>query len=144
MYSTNPINGVAKSPTAPQRQTAENAKPARGESPQVSVETDMNPEAVKVEVQGLGQAPPKGQGEMSESAARPQESVERIHDMVKQANERTSAVKFEIEHDRNNELIVKIVNKNSGDIVREIPPEEIRNMTDKLEELRGILFKNIL
>ncbi len=144
MYSTNPINGVAKSPTAPQRQTAENAKPAGGEVPQVSVEADMSPEAVKVELQRVGQSPARGQGQASESAARPQEAVERIHDMVQQANERTSAVKFEIEHDRNNDLVVKIVNKNSGDVVREIPPEEIRNMADKLEELRGILFKNTL
>ncbi len=35
---------------------------------------------------------------------------------------------------------IKIVDKDSGDVIREIPPEEVRKLAEKLDEMVGILF----
>ncbi len=35
---------------------------------------------------------------------------------------------------------IKIVDKDSGKIIREIPPEEVRKLAEKLDEMVGVLF----
>ena len=35
---------------------------------------------------------------------------------------------------------IKIVDKETGDVIREIPPEEVRKLAEKLDEMVGILF----
>ena len=35
---------------------------------------------------------------------------------------------------------IKIVDRDSGKVVREIPPEELRKLAEKLDEMVGILF----
>ena len=142
MNSTNPIDGVAKSPTAPQRPVPEKAKTTRRIAPEVAEDLGSFSEATKVHVQGLLPAPASNQ-QLTQAAARPEDAVARIHEMIEKANQRVSAVDFEIAHDKGNELIVKVVNKESGDIIREIPPEEIRNMMEQLSQLRGLLFENV-
>ncbi|MFW6303066.1 MAG: flagellar protein FlaG [Candidatus Sumerlaeota bacterium] len=139
MNSTSPIDGVAKSPTAPQRPVPEKAKQPRRFAPEVADEVQTFSEAAMVHVQKQ----PALKKEVPEAAARPEDAVERIHEMVEKANQRVSAVDFEIAHDKGNELIVKVVNKESGDVIREIPPEAIRKMTEHLSELRGLLFKDV-
>ena len=39
-----------------------------------------------------------------------------------------------------NRFIVKIADKQSGEIVREIPPEALLNFARHLQELKGLLF----
>ena len=41
------------------------------------------------------------------------------------------------------DLIVKIVDRDSGEIVREIPPEDLRELTKHLNELRGNLVDTL-
>ncbi len=42
--------------------------------------------------------------------------------------------------DETGQTYIKIVDKESGDIIREIPPEEVRKLAEKLDEMVGILF----
>ncbi len=42
--------------------------------------------------------------------------------------------------DETGQTYVKIVDKETGDIIREIPPEEVRKLAEKLEEMVGILL----
>ena len=49
----------------------------------------------------------------------------------------------ELKFDRDqetNEAYIKIVDKDSGDVVREIPPEALRKLAEKMDEMVGILF----
>ena len=39
-----------------------------------------------------------------------------------------------------NRFVVKIADKSSGEIIREIPPERLLNFAKHLQELKGILF----
>lgn len=42
--------------------------------------------------------------------------------------------------DRTGEPVVQVLDPASGDVIRQIPPEELLEIRGKLEELRGILF----
>lgn len=49
----------------------------------------------------------------------------------------------ELKFDRDqetDEAYIKIVDKDSGDIVREIPPETLRKLAEKIDDMVGILF----
>ena len=49
------------------------------------------------------------------------------------------SVSFEI-YDNTGELVVKVINSDTKEVIRQIPPEELLKFRDKLEELRGVLF----
>ncbi len=41
---------------------------------------------------------------------------------------------------RNNNIAVKVVERNSGDVIREIPPKELQQLAEKLDEMIGLIF----
>ena len=45
----------------------------------------------------------------------------------------------QFENNENEELIVKIVDRESGDIIRQLPPEELLELSKRLDELTGNL-----
>jgi flagellar protein FlaG len=47
-------------------------------------------------------------------------------------------LKFEI-HDKTKEVMVKIINDESGEVLKEIPPKKMLDMVAKLWEIAGIL-----
>jgi len=49
----------------------------------------------------------------------------------------TSEVSF---HKKTNQIMVKILDKDSGEVIREIPPEKTLDMVAKLMEIAGILI----
>lgn len=49
------------------------------------------------------------------------------------------SLKFEI-HESTERVLVKVVDKDSGDIIREIPPEKILDMIDKMKNMVGLLI----
>lgn len=68
--------------------------------------------------------------------------ADRIRESVTKIQQRATALRFDIE-ENDGEVLVRVVNRESGEMVREIPPEQIRNMMDKLEDLRGVIFKDV-
>lgn len=48
---------------------------------------------------------------------------------------------FKVEED-SGKTVVQMVDKETGKLIRQIPPESLVQMRAKLEELRGILFDN--
>lgn len=48
------------------------------------------------------------------------------------------SVRFEME-DKTNQMVVRLVDVESGDMIRQIPPEELIDLTEVLQELRGSL-----
>jgi flagellar protein FlaG len=50
-----------------------------------------------------------------------------------------TSLNFEI-HEKTGELVVKVVDRNTSEVIRQIPREELLKLHDKLEELRGVLF----
>ena len=43
-------------------------------------------------------------------------------------------------HQRTGDIMVKVISKNDGKVVREIPSEELLNLAAKMQDMMGILF----
>ena len=43
-------------------------------------------------------------------------------------------------HSSTGNIMVKVISKESGQIIREIPPEELLNLAAKMEQMTGALF----
>ena len=43
-------------------------------------------------------------------------------------------------HNKTGNLMVKVISKEDGKTIREIPPEELLNLAARMEELSGVLF----
>lgn len=43
-------------------------------------------------------------------------------------------------HEETNRMMVRVIDSESGEIIREIPPEQLLNIVAKMHELLGLLF----
>jgi len=43
-------------------------------------------------------------------------------------------------HKKTGETVVKVVDKDTGKLIRQIPPQELLDLADKLKDMMGILF----
>lgn len=68
--------------------------------------------------------------------------AKRISEAIADAESRTNSVAFRVDNE-NGEVIVKIVNKESGDVIREIPSDEVRNIKDRIQELKGMFISDV-
>jgi flagellar protein FlaG len=66
------------------------------------------------------------------------ELVESVQSYLADLNTRLS---FEV-YDKTGELVVKVINRDTQEVIRQIPSEELLKLHDKLEELRGVLFND--
>ncbi len=66
-----------------------------------------------------------------------QSAVEQTQKFVSTANK---DIQFKVD-DRFDRMIVKVVDRETGEVVREIPSEEMLKMAQALEKLQGLLVK---
>lgn len=52
------------------------------------------------------------------------------------------SVRFENDSE-NGEMVVKVVDRESNEVIREIPPEELRDLANQLKDLRGNLVDKV-
>ena len=43
-------------------------------------------------------------------------------------------------HEETGDVVVTVINKDTGEVIRQIPPEELLELREKLEELTGVLL----
>jgi len=71
-------------------------------------------------------------------------SSEAVKQMLEQIQNnilsRNISVSFSTYGDKNNEICIVVREKDTGKILREIPPEEIQKLSVRLGELIGIIF----
>jgi len=63
------------------------------------------------------------------------EAIERANDTLKGVN---TSFKFSI-HEKTREIMVQIINSETNEVVREIPPEKVLDMVARMWELAGII-----
>ncbi len=42
--------------------------------------------------------------------------------------------------EKTGDIVVRVLDRKSGDVIRQLPPEDLLELRDKLDELRGALF----
>jgi len=65
--------------------------------------------------------------------------IKAIELAIKRAEGRTTSLQFTI-HDPTKRIAVKVLDKSTGEVIREIPPEKMLDFIAKLWELAGILI----
>ena len=91
----------------------------------------------------VDQLPPADQGPRPASSDSDEETLQQLHEATERANEhfqRTETLlKFEVGR-RTGRIIVKVIDKNTNELVRTIPPEDFNQFTKRLDQVRGLLF----
>ncbi|MDP5275888.1 flagellar protein FlaG [Chengkuizengella axinellae] len=70
-------------------------------------------------------------------------SEKQLVKMVEQANNALalSSTSFEyIMHEKMNEMMVKVINKETGELIREVPPEKMLDLVARSLEMAGIII----
>ncbi|MFP7753042.1 flagellar protein FlaG [Thermodesulfobacteriota bacterium B35] len=68
---------------------------------------------------------------------------EELLDQIKSITENGAySVRFEKDNDLD-ELIVKVVDQQTSEVIRQIPPEELVNLSKHLQELRGNIVNTV-
>lgn len=88
--------------------------------------------------------------EQGSSTAAPVESIalssEAVKEMIAQIQSQLESMNISLSFSRygknDNSISVVVTEKNTGKVIREIPPEELQNLYTKLGELIGLLFNH--
>jgi flagellar protein FlaG len=67
-----------------------------------------------------------------------EELIKAIERANKALQGRTTSFEFSI-HEATKEIMVKVMDKNTGEVIRELPPEKVLDMVAKLWEMAGII-----
>ena len=114
--------------------------PVQTEKPENAQSSVQAPEQVDKTTNVVGNAQEKGQAD-SEQNKEQQPSHEQIRKAVEKLNrnmQNTEAV-FGI-HEDTNRVTIKILDKNTKEVLKELPPEKTLDMIAKVWELAGILI----
>lgn len=71
-------------------------------------------------------------------------STEQVQDMTETLNEYTEDIQtnlgFNIREELNNQIVVEIKNKQTDEVIKQVPPEELIEIKEKMGELVGLIF----
>ncbi len=71
-------------------------------------------------------------------------SAEAVKDLTEELNEYMDDLQtnigFSMRDDPNRTLVVEIKNRETGDVIKQIPSEEMLQLKEKMEELTGLIF----
>lgn len=99
------------------------------------------------EVQGVAKTPEARDGEEKEkqpSAFLDLKKLREFGEILKSLFEVFNLeLRFKI-HEPTREIIARIVNRETGEVVREIPPEKFLDMVAKLQELAGVFVDEVV
>ena len=102
------------------------------------VDPRLMPDYAKRQSQAI---PPVQRNESSASSKKSskdtEETAAKVQDYLQDLN---ISLNFQVE-DKTGQTVVQVVNRDTGEVIRQIPPESLVKARQKLEELRGVLFE---
>ncbi|MBQ8822694.1 MAG: flagellar protein FlaG [Lachnospiraceae bacterium] len=122
-----------------QAQGAVQSKPVAAQA-QTTVTVDTQPVEPVEKIEPAQQVQSQGPETNTNNAQDQQASPEQIRKAVEQLNKnmRHSEAVFGI-HEKTNRVTIKIVDKETKEVIREVPPEKTLDMIAKVWEIAGIL-----
>jgi uncharacterized FlaG/YvyC family protein len=89
--------------------------------------------------------PPRVPQVSGEDAVANREEVKRIVEkMQEQLNSMNVSLQYSTYGNRGEKIAVAVVNKETGEVIREIPSKELRNLYAKMSELEGMIFNKMI
>ena len=81
-----------------------------------------------------------GKNQKEKSAALKSGQAKELSEQIEQyLSDMNVSLSFEV-YDKTGDVVVKVINRDTKEVIRQIPPEDLLEITEKLEELRGVLF----
>ena len=88
-------------------------------------------------IDGVANPGPPLEGSMAETFA---EKIERAVAALSETLERTNVgLEYRVD-DATGDMVISVIDRDSGEVLRQLPPEEILKMRQQLQELMGVLF----
>jgi len=72
--------------------------------------------------------------------AGPEQVKQMVADMQSHLDSMNISLQYSLYGAHNEKVAVKVVNKETGDVIREIPPKEMQALQAKMSELCGMIF----
>ena len=69
----------------------------------------------------------------------PEQQMRRLESVYKEMMGRETTLDISI-HEKTNQIMVKVLNKETGELIREVPPEKIVNLVASMMEMAGIII----
>jgi flagellar protein FlaG len=105
------------------------------EVPRASLATDK----VETARKKVNDAPEEAPTAVADKKLQPEELLSQIKTITEDG---LYSVQFE-NNTESNELIVKVIDRETNEVVRQIPPEELLELTKHLNELRGNIVETV-
>jgi len=83
-----------------------------------------------------------GQTRQTENKVKPQLIQSQAADLQRVSNAMNKKLQFVVDHG-SNEVIVKVIDKNTDKVIKVIPPEELQRLHKSLKEAIGLLFNEM-
>ena len=145
---TNPNANTSQQQVAavpPVQQTVENSSQNGGQTAGQTTSQAASQAASKTAGQTASQDAQKTGKETKANAQPP--TPDQLKAMAKQLQDYLAQInvslKFDVD-DTTHQLIVKVVNPETGELIRQIPSEDVVKVQEKLAELRGVLYSGKL
>lgn len=134
----NPVHRGQKAPEVTDWRGAVNQTPKGAEA--VAHMVRPGDEGAKVGFRKREQQTSNGSQERgADSQKGPREELTRVTERLNKVVDALDvAVRFEI-HDETGRIVVKVVDRETGDVVRQIPPEQMLKISAEMEKLVGLL-----
>ena len=109
----------------------------------VAATVGQDPESVAAGQAKRGQSPTKDSGSKRSASAPAQSEGRGVSEVVDQLNSLASQIantkiSFDVDSETG-EPIVRVVDKGTGKIIRQLPPEELLKLVDNLRNLTGLI-----
>jgi flagellar protein FlaG len=73
------------------------------------------------------------------AALKPGKAKELTEKLQSYLSEMNMSISFEV-YDKTGEVIVKVINRDNEEVIRQLLPQDLLDLPQKLEELRGVIF----
>lgn len=78
-------------------------------------------------------------GKSDQNVERVSEIVDAVQESMDMIKEQTTHLRFSV-HEQTDQVMVKITNPDSGEVIREIPSQEFLDLAAKFEKMVGLMF----
>jgi flagellar protein FlaG len=89
----------------------------------------------------ISPTPPAGR---TDGDARQREVKRIVEKMQEQIDNMNVSLQYSTYGDHGEKIAISVVNKETGELIREIPSEELRNLYARMSELEGMIFNKVI
>ena len=145
--NTVPINGLGRAESPPPAASSSSRRMPTAQSTTTSTPAPAPDMGERVMISVLASEPRSdtsaGTSENRSKDTSFQDALaERVRSINEHMRQQSTQLEFSIDGDTSS-IVVKVLNKETGEVVRQIPPEELLNLTKSFQNLRGLMVSEV-